>query len=224
MMIQHSLARIHEKIIAAAMQCHREPSTIALLAISKKQSAEKIRDAFYAGQKSFGENYLQEALAKQKQLSDLPIEWHFVGTVQSNKIKMIATHFDWVHSVNQFSVAEKLNRARASQQKPLNICIEVNIDEEKTKSGVWPSAVVDLAKSMVTFPYLRLRGLMVIPQKNNARDAFQKTAQLQQQLIAEGLLVDTLSMGMSADFELAIAAGSTLIRIGTAIFGERIQL
>jgi hypothetical protein len=214
-----TLSDIACRIHAAEKKYHRAPNSVTLLAVSKKQSAEKIREAYLAGQTRFAENYVQEAIEKQQALRDLPIEWHFIGTIQSNKTKLIAIHFDWVHSVNRFDIAERLNNARDTKN-PLNICIEVNIDDEATKSGVKSSDVLSLAEKINSLPNLTLRGLMVIPQKNHV-DAFEKTAALQQELIQNGFLLDTLSMGMSADFEAAIAAGSTMVRIGTAIFGER---
>lgn len=207
------------RIHAAEKKSHRAANSVTLLAVSKNQSIEKIRETYLAGQTRFAENYVQEAIEKQSALSDLIIEWHFIGTIQSNKTKLIATHFDWVHSVNRFDIAKRLNDARDAK-RPLNICIEVNIDDEATKSGAKSQDVFWLAEKIKSLPNLRLRGLMVIPQKNHV-DAFKKTSALQQELIRRGFLLDTLSMGMSADFEAAIAAGSTIVRIGTAIFGER---
>lgn len=221
--IKNNLHTILQQIHQAEEKYHRQPGDVCLLAVSKKHSAENIRDAFLAGQKKFAENYLQEALQKQRQLQDLEIEWHFIGTIQSNKTKLIAENFDWVHSVNRLSIAERLNKQRPAHLNPLNICIEVNIDEEPTKSGVLPKDIVALAKQITALNHLKLRGLMVIPEKNNSEIAFQKTANLQQQLIHHGFSLDTLSMGMSNDFETAIEAGSTIVRIGTAIFGERIK-
>lgn len=219
-MIQENLTTINNRILAAEKKSHRAAGSVKLIAVSKKQSHEKIREAFLAGQTAFAENYAQEAIAKQSLLPDLKIEWHFIGTIQSNKTKLIATYFDWVHSVSRFEIAEKLNQYREMMQKPLNICIEVNIDCEPSKSGIAPEDVLPLAKKIILLKNLRLRGLMVIPEKNNAH-AFEKTAALQKKLMQAGLLLDTLSMGMSDDFEKAIQAGSTLVRIGTAIFGER---
>lgn len=212
-----------EKVLSAIREAekkyHRAPDSVTLVAASKNQSIEKIRAAYHAGLTRFAENYVQEAIEKQRQLSDLSIEWHFIGNIQSNKTKWIATGFDWVQSVNSYRVAERLNRARALHN-PLNICIEVNIDQEPTKSGVLPQDVLLLAKQIRPLPNLKLRGIMVIPEKNHIV-AFEKTACLQKELIQAGVLLDTLSMGMSHDFEAAIAAGSTMVRIGTAIFGER---
>lgn len=217
--IQENLTNINNRIFAAEKKSGYSAGSVKLIAVSKKQSHEKIREAFLAGQTAFAENYAQEAIAKQLLLHDLKIEWHFIGTIQSNKTKLIATHFDWVHSVSRFEIAEKLNRHREIKE-PLNICIEVNVDGEPSKSGVAPEDVLPLAKKIMLLKNLRLRGLMVIPEKNSAH-AFEKTAAVQKKLMQAGLLLDTLSMGMSDDFEKAIRAGSTLVRIGTAIFGER---
>ncbi len=214
-----TLSDIARRIRAAEKKFHRTHNSVLLLAVSKNQPIEKIRNAFAAGQTRFAENYVQEAIEKQSTLHDLPIEWHFIGNIQSNKTKLIATHFDWVHSVNRFDIAQRLNKARDAKH-PLNICIEVNIDDEVTKSGVSSQDVFLLAEKIKSLPNLVLRGLMIIPQKNHVA-AFEKTARLQQELIRGGILLDTLSMGMSADFEAAIAAGSTMVRIGTGIFGER---
>ncbi|EKD77564.1 MAG: hypothetical protein ACD_42C00290G0002 [uncultured bacterium] len=212
---------VSERIRLAEKKYHRVPQSVVLLAVSKKQPVEKMRELYLAGQKRFAENYAQEALKKMPLLTDLDIEWHFIGSIQSNKTKLIAVNFEWVHSINHLEIAERLNAQRPAQLPSLNICIEVNIDYEKTKSGVLPEKVKSFAKELLHYKNLRLRGLMVIPAKNNSPAAFEKTAQLQKELITTGFELDTLSMGMSADFELAIAAGSTMVRIGTAIFGER---
>lgn len=219
--IKTRLHTILQQIHQAEEKYHRQSGDVSLLAVSKKHSAENIREAFLAGQKKFAENYLQEALQKQQELHDLPIEWHFIGTIQSNKTKLIAEHFDWVHSINRIDIAKRLNNQRPTHLNPLNICIEVNIDEEPSKSGVLPDDLVPLAQNLIALKHLNLRGLMIIPEKNNSMLAFQKTAMLQQQLIHSGFSLDALSMGMSNDFDAAIAAGSTIVRIGTAIFGER---
>jgi pyridoxal phosphate enzyme (YggS family) len=218
--MKNALLPILTQIQQAAIQVSRDPESITLLAVSKNQSVEKIRAVYQAGQRKFAENYVQEAIEKQKQLTDLDIEWHFIGNIQSNKTKLIANRFDWVHSVSRLAIAERLSRARDPNKPALNVCIEVNIDNEETKSGVELDAVFALVEKIKILPHLCLRGLMVIPQKNQGM-AFQRTAALQQELIRAGFLLDTLSMGMSADFESAIAAGSTMLRIGTAIFGER---
>lgn len=224
MHISSQLTALNNCIRAAEKKYHRLSHSVTLLVVTKKQPAEKIREAYNAGQKCFGENYVQEALLKQAELRDLNIEWHFIGNMQSNKTKLIAENFTWVHSVNRFAIAEKLNHYRTPLQSPLNVCIEVNIDEEKTKSGVLPNDVLALAKKIVELPHLKLRGLMIIPEKGTEGapgTPFQKTFLLQQKLIQEGIMLDTLSMGMSADFEVAIAEGATMVRIGTAIFGAR---
>ncbi len=219
--IENNLAHITQLIHQAETRAHRTPNSVLLLAVSKKQSAEKIRQAYDAGQRAFGENYLQEAIDKQSQLKDCDIQWHFTGSIQSNKTKLIATHFDWVHSVDRLSIAQRLDAQRPPHLPPLNICIEVNIDDEESKSGVSPNDVLLLAKDIAALKHLKLRGLMIIPKKNST-EVFAQLAGLQNQLIQAGFLLDTLSMGMSSDFETAIAAGSTIVRIGTAIFGERV--
>lgn len=218
--MEASLHTVLHRIREAERISHRTPFDVSLLAVSKKQSADKIRDAFSLGQRQFGENYVQEALQKKALLTDLSIEWHFIGSIQSNKTRLIAEQFDWVHSVNRFSIAERLNNQRPAHLPPLNICIEVNIDESPTKSGCLPDLVLALAKQIQTFDKLSLRGLMIIPDKT-ALNPFKKTNQLAQQLVHQGLFLDTLSMGMSDDFQQAIAEGSTIVRIGTAIFGAR---
>jgi pyridoxal phosphate enzyme (YggS family) len=207
-------------IRAAEKKYHRAPHAVSLLAVSKNQSADKIRALYSQDQKAFGENYLQEALEKQNLLSDLTIEWHFIGHIQSNKTKQIAENFSWVHSVDRIDIAKRLNDQRPAHLPPLNICIEINIDQENNKSGIAPKDLLPLAKAVSTLCNIRLRGLMVIP-KIDSHDAFQKTAALQQTLIDAGFMVDTLSMGMSSDYEAAIAAGATVVRVGTALFGNR---
>lgn len=208
-----SLRRLEEKY-------HRVPHTVTLLAASKTQPADKIRDLYQQGQTAFGENYLQEALEKQSFLKDCAIEWHFIGHIQSNKTKLISENFSWVHSIDRIAIAKRLNEQRPTTLPPLNICIEININHEKNKSGIAPEDLISFANALQSFNQLKLRGLMVIPEKHDS-SAFQKTAELQQQLINRGFTVDTLSMGMSADYEHAIAAGATIIRIGTALFGAR---
>lgn len=211
------LNTLTKSILAFEKKYYRPPHSVSLLAVSKKHSAEKIRELFSQGQQSFGENYLQEALEKQVFLKELPIEWHFIGHIQSNKTKLIAEHFSWVQSLDRLAIAKRLNMQRPIHLPPLNICIEINIDREKNKSGIFPEDLLCFAKEILSFKNLKLRGLMIIPEKNNL-GAFEKTAQLQQQLIDAGFFVDTLSMGMSSDYEAAIAAGSTMVRIGSALF------
>jgi PLP dependent protein len=225
MTIAQNLAAIQAKINAAEIAYQRTPGSVQLLAASKAQSIENIEAAYAAGQRLFGENYLQEALSKIEALAHSNIEWHFIGPIQSNKTRKIAAHFAWVHSVADLKIAERLNEQRPSHLSPLNICIEVNVDNEDTKHGVLPADVFPLAIACVQLPRLKLRGLMAIPaQTENVaaqRTAFARLQTLWQEMRAHGFDIDTLSMGMSQDFEAAIAEGSTMIRIGTAIFGAR---
>ncbi|MDX1693531.1 MAG: YggS family pyridoxal phosphate-dependent enzyme [Ketobacteraceae bacterium] len=197
-----------------------------LLAVSKKHSTEAIADLFNAGQQAFGESYLQEALTKQAALGSLAIEWHFIGPVQSNKTRDIANHFSWVHSVDRLKIARRLSDQLAPGRPPLNICVQVNIDSEPSKSGIAPEDLGDFCQTVSQLPGLSLRGLMCIPEKRSGlaaqREPFARLRQLQEQLRQQGFTsLDTLSMGMSDDFEAAIAEGSTLVRIGTALFGPR---
>lgn len=220
--IADNLTQVLNRIQAAAAGCGRKAQTITLLAVSKTQNAAAIAEAYAAGQRAFGENYVQEALEKIAQLNSLAIEWHFIGPIQSNKTKSIAEHFAWVHGVERFSIAQRLNNARPAALGPLNICIQVNTDGEASKSGVSLEQVAALAEQIQQLPRLKLRGLMTIPNPANPAPAFAAVAALQQQLNQSyGWQLDTLSMGMSDDLANAIAAGSTLVRVGTAIFGPR---
>jgi pyridoxal phosphate enzyme (YggS family) len=199
---------------------------VAVLAVSKGQSAAAIREAWAAGQAAFGESYLQEALEKQAQLQDLALEWHFIGPVQSNKTRPIAQHFHWVHGVTRLKIAERLSEARQEAGlPPLNVCLQVNLSGEASKAGVAPEEVAALAAAVATLPGLRLRGLMTLPEPTPdldlQRQRFAALRQLQATLKERGHALDTLSMGMSQDFASAIAEGSTIVRIGTTIFGER---
>lgn len=204
---------------------YNNPNNIKLLAASKGQPLEKITALYNQGQRAFGENYLQEALEKMTALADTEIEWHFIGTVQSNKTKKIAEHFSWVQTVADSKIAKRLSEQRPSPLPPLNICIEVNISNEASKSGIAPKEVLALAQYCMTLPKLKLRGLMCIPEQYNdihkQRDIFHTMFLLYQSLRKQDLPLDTLSMGMSGDMEAAIAEGSTMVRIGTALFGER---
>lgn len=215
-----------KNLIAHYEQKYQRPShSVKLLAVSKKQSIEKILSAYHAGQTSFGENYLQEALTKIQALSDKSIEWHFIGPIQSNKTRKIAENFTWVETVANKKIAERLNDQRPIHLPPLNICIQVNISEELSKSGVHINEVADLIAYCNKLPRLNVRGIMTIPKEltdfSAQRNEFHKMKILFATLHAQGLLLDTLSMGMSHDFEAAIAEGATLVRIGTKIFGER---
>jgi len=219
------IARLLERVRLAAEKSQREPAEITVLAVSKTHSASKIRIVHAAGLRAFGESYVQEALQKIEELEDLELIWHFIGPIQSNKTRAIATHFDWVHSVERAKIARRLSEQRPEGMSPLNVCLQVNISGEASKSGVSPRDLPALAQAVATLPRLRLRGLMAIPapcaDPAGQRRAFaQVRAALErlQQLVPE---LDTLSMGMSGDLEAAIAEGATLVRVGTAIFGPR---
>ncbi len=216
--------KVWNKLRQAELQFQRPPGAVHLLAVTKGRDVALIQQLIAAGQKAFGENYLSEALAKIQALKDKSLEWHFIGNLQANKTRAIAENFAWVHSVNRFKIAKRLNEQRPKDLPPLNICIEVNISEESTKSGAAISEVLDLAYQIRPLTNLRLRGLMAIPKKQHQFEAqcaiYKQIFNLQQQLIEQGLELDTLSMGMSQDFEAAIAAGSTIVRIGTALFQE----
>lgn len=218
------LAKLLEKIKIYKTQ-YKNPSNIKLLAVSKGQSLEKIVALYNRRQHAFGENYLQEALEKMTALADTDIEWHFIGTIQSNKIKKIAEHFSWVQTVTSSTMANRLNEHRPSKLSSLNICIEVNISNDPNKSGVAPDKVLALAHHCMTLPKLKLRGLMCIPEQHTdikkQREIFHEMFLLYKSLRQQGLPMDTLSMGMSGDMEAAIAEGSTMVRIGTALFGDR---
>lgn len=217
-----NLSAISARIASAAQAVGRDPASVQLLAVSKTKPASAIREIHAAGVRDFGENYLQEALTKQQALSDLPLIWHFIGPIQSNKTKAIAEHFDWVHSVDRLKIAQRLSEQRPAGLAPLNICLQVNVSGEDSKSGCTPADLPALAKAVAALPNLRLRGLMAIPEPTEDRDtqeaAFASLRKLQEGL---GLGLDTLSMGMSHDLEAAIAQGATWVRIGTALFGAR---
>jgi len=223
--IEINLNHVRAQIAEAALACDRDPDSILLLAVSKRKPSSDIRCAWQLGQRDFGENYLQEAQSKIQDLADLDIVWHFIGPVQSNKTKALATSFDWVHCVDRLKIAQRLNDQRPASMSPLNICIQVNVDLEASKSGVSISDVIDLARAIVDLPNIRLRGLMTIPAQREGfesqRKPFKLLAKLLEDLQQQGFDCDTLSMGMSHDMKAAVAEGSTLLRIGTAIFGER---
>jgi pyridoxal phosphate enzyme (YggS family) len=223
--ITSRLKSVKQRIEQAIMASGRQPASVQLLAVSKTRPAADIRAAHAAGQRAFGENYLQDALPKIAELADLPLEWHFIGAIQSNKTRDIAEHFDWVHTVERGKIARRLNEQRPQAAGPLNICLQVNISSEESKAGVNPDEVLPLARVISELPNLRLRGLMAIPAATDdveiQRAAFHALRECQQQLLGEGFELDTLSMGMSGDLEAAIAEGSTMVRIGTAIFGPR---
>lgn len=219
-----TLADIRARIADACARAGRPPGAVTLLAVSKTRPADEIRTLAAAGQVDFGENYLREALEKMPALSDLQLCWHFIGPVQSNKTRDIAGNFDWVHSVDRLKVARRLSEQRPEALGPLNICIQVNIDREDTKSGVMPEALPELARAVAELPGLRLRGLMAIPRADAAdgnRGAFRSLAMTLSQLGHTIPGLDTLSMGMSGDFPVAIEEGATMVRLGTALFGAR---
>ena len=220
--IAENIAKVRERIREAEQACGRPSGGVALLAVSKTKPAAAIREAHAAGLVDFGENYLQEALGKQAELADLALTWHFIGPIQSNKTRPIAEHFHWVHSVDRLKVAERLSAQRPAQLPPLNVCLQVNVSGEASKSGCAPEELPALAAAVAALPNLKLRGLMAIPEPTEdvaaQRAAF---ARLRELLTALNLGLDTLSMGMSHDLEAAIAEGATWVRIGTALFGAR---
>ncbi len=220
--IEKNIAKVAARIREAAQAVGRDPASVGLLAVSKAQPAAAIREAAEAGMRDFGENYLQEALDKQAELGELPLTWHFIGPIQSNKTKPIAEHFDWVHSVDRLKIAQRLSDQRPAELPPLNICLQVNVSGEASKSGCAPEELPQLAQAVAAMPRLRLRGLMCIPAPSEdpaeQRAAFARLRALRDEL---PLTLDTLSMGMSQDLEAAIAEGSTWVRIGTALFGAR---
>ena len=225
--IAANLQAVKNDIAAAAQQASRDPSGVTLLAVSKTLSPDRVREAFEAGQPAFGENYVQEGLDKIAALGDLRsrIAWHFIGPLQSNKTRPVAEQFDWVHAIDRLKIAERLSAQRPADLAPLQVCIQVNISNEDTKSGVLPEEVLALARAVAALPNLRLRGLMAIPAPAAdlaaQRVPFAALRRLLEELRQSGLDVDTLSMGMSADMPAAIAEGATMVRIGTAIFGAR---
>lgn len=219
------LAHVLDRIRSAERRFGRAGGSVGLLAVSKTQPATAVRAVAAHGQSAFGENYLQEALDKRTQLADLPLAWHFIGPVQSNKTRRLAEAFDWVHTVDRLKIAERLSAQRPDGLAPLSVCIEVNIDGEPSKSGVPLAQLPALAHAVAALPRLQLRGLMAIPAPANGFDAQRRPhARLRaafEALRRDGLALDTLSIGMSDDLEAAIAEGATLVRVGTAIFGPR---
>ena len=262
--IASNLQSVHARIARACAAAQRDVNEVTLLPVSKTFGPDAVREAFAAGEAAFGENYIQEAIEKQASLADLPLtwhcigpiqsnktrlvaqhfawahavdrlkialladlplEWHCIGPIQSNKTRLVAQHFDWAHTVDRLKVAQRLSEQRPEGRPPLNVCLQVNIDGGAAKSGVVPHEALDLARQVAQLPRLRLRGLMTIPEPVEGFDAqvavHERAAQLLRDLGEAGLPLDTLSMGMTADLEAAIAAGSTMVRIGTAIFGGR---
>jgi pyridoxal phosphate enzyme (YggS family) len=223
--ISTQLSAVRERIHAACRATARPPESVALLAVSKTFGADAVQAAFEAGQTDFGENYIQEAVEKITILRHLPLLWHCIGPVQSNKTRLVAEHFDWVHTVDRLKIAQRLSEQRPAGLPPLQVCIQVNVDGGPTKSGVAPAEALALAQAVAGLPRLHLRGIMCIPEPapdfGTACEIFQRARALLEALNRQGLGLDTLSMGMSADLEAAIASGSTLVRVGSAIFGSR---
>jgi pyridoxal phosphate enzyme (YggS family) len=216
---------VRSRIRHAARGAGRDPDSITLIAVSKSKPAESVREVATAGVTDFGENYLQEAILKLDELADLPLHWHFIGGLQSNKTRAVAERFHWVHSIDRFSVARRLSEQRPFHAAPLNLCIQVAVVPEPTKGGVDPGSLSELAAKTADLPRVALRGLMCVPPPQATvaaeRAVFAQLRALKERLNAEGHHLDTLSMGMSADFESAIAEGATHVRIGTALFGSR---
>ena len=223
-----ALSRVRERIAADCRSAGRDPGSVCLVAVSKTFPAADVRVAASAGQRDFGENYVQEALDKQAALSDLRagLVWHFIGPIQSNKTRQIALSFDWVHSIDREKVARRLSEQRDAHLPPLQICIQVNVSGEQSKSGVAPAELPALAAAVAGLPRLALRGLMAIPEPTDdaalARSRFAQLRELMEALKRDGHKLDTLSMGMTADMDAAIAEGATMVRVGTAIFGTRV--
>ncbi|MDH3400217.1 MAG: YggS family pyridoxal phosphate-dependent enzyme [Chromatiales bacterium] len=223
--ITNNLLSVHKRIARAAESCGRDPGEIRLVAVSKKHPAAAVIEAWDAGQKDFGENFLQEALPKQAELSHLPLTWHFIGRIQSNKTRPIAEQFQWVHTVDRIKIAQRLNEQRPESLPPLNVCIQVNVGDPDNKAGAPRDQVAELAKRISSLPRLRLRGLMCLPPESEdkavQRGYFHILYGLRQEIDRLGIKMDTLSMGMSGDLEAAVAEGATMVRIGTAVFGQR---
>ena len=219
------LQAVQDRIRTAAAAAGRPPEAVRLIAVSKTFPAGAVREACQAGQHAFGENYLQEAMSKIEALSGLSLEWHFIGPLQSNKTRPVAQMFSWVHSVDRLKLAERLSDARPESMDPLQVCIQVNVSAEASKSGCRPEELTRLAEAVVRLPGLKLRGLMTIPEPTPdlqvQRQRFALLRQLKDDLVSRGLELDVLSMGMSDDLEAAVAEGATMVRVGRAIFGAR---
>jgi pyridoxal phosphate enzyme (YggS family) len=224
-MIEIKLRQVHERIAQACAQAGRTPQSVQLLAVSKTFGADAVVQAHAAGQTAFGENYIQEGVDKIRLLAHLPLQWHCIGPIQSNKTRLVAEHFDWVHTIDRLKIAQRLSEQRPPDLPPLQVCIQVNVDGGESKSGVPPAQALELARSVAALPNVRLRGVMSIPEPAidfiAACAVFAGVRAVFDTLNTEGMALDTLSMGMSADMEAAIHAGSTMVRVGTAIFGGR---
>ena len=223
--IANNLANVQQRITSAAENAQRDPQTIALLAVSKTKPIEMIEEAYAAGQRCFGENYLQDALPKIEALGELDIEWHYIGRIQSNKTRPIAENFAWVHAIDSVKHAQRLNEQRPDNLPPLNCCIQLNLSGEDSKGGIQPNTLIETATAFNDLPHCRLRGLMTMPDPDSSAEqqqaVFHQLADCLSELSNLGFSVDTLSMGMSGDLEMAITEGSTMVRIGTDIFGAR---
>lgn len=223
--VTENLKLIRDLLASAATEAGREPGTVQLLAVSKKQPLAKILAAADLGQRDFGENFVQEGLDKISQTGHLDLTWHFIGHLQNNKTRAVAENFDWVHTIDKLKTARRLSEQRPNGLDPLNICLQVNVDAESGKSGIAPDELPDLAAAVAELPKLSLRGLMCLPrirtQETQQREPFAALGKMAESLVNNGIDVDTLSMGMSGDFRAAILEGATIVRIGTGIFGER---
>ncbi|MFY9128887.1 MAG: YggS family pyridoxal phosphate-dependent enzyme [Limnohabitans sp.] len=223
--VSANLAQVRKRIELAVLAAGRPADAVSLLAVSKTMPAQAVRDAFAAGQLAFGENYIQEGVDKIASLADLPLVWHCIGPIQSNKTKLVAENFAWVHSIDRLKIAERLSAQRPANLPALQICLQVNVDGGSNKSGVTPTDLLALAQAVAQLPNLQLRGIMTIPEPAEneaaARSVHRQAKALFDSLNAAGLKLDTLSMGMTGDLEAAIAEGSTCVRVGTAIFGHR---
>jgi PLP dependent protein len=223
--IQDNFQQVRERLAAACVAAQRPVTDVTLLAVSKTFGPEQVRQAHACGQVAFGENYIQEAVEKMALLSDLPLQWHCIGPIQSNKTRLVAAHFDWAHTVDRLKIAERLSAQRPEDLPPLQVCIQVNVDAGLNKSGVLPAEVQALAREVALLPRLQLRGLMSLPEPATDYQAQYAShlavRDLFDELNASGLALDTLSMGMTGDLEAAVQAGSTMVRIGTALFGGR---
>lgn len=224
-MIASNLQQLRARMMRACTQAGRAPQSVSLLAVSKTFGADAVQQAYAAGQTAFGENYIQEAVDKMHALQGLPLQWHCIGPIQSNKTRLVAQHFDWVHTIDRLKIAQRLSEQRPVDLAPLQVCIQVNVDGGPTKSGVVPMEALALAHQVTALPRLQLRGLMCIPEPAPdfvaACAVFTRARALFDAINAAGVPLDTLSMGMSADLEAAVASGSTMVRVGSAIFGGR---
>lgn len=223
--VTENLAKISDLLAKAAVEAQREPGSVKLLAVSKRHSLDKVLEAHAAGQRDFGENLVQEAVEKIRETRDLDLTWHFIGHLQSNKTRVVAEYFDWVHTIDKLKTAKRLSQQRPAHRDPLNVCIQVNVDNESSKSGIDPDELLELARACTELPNLQLRGLMCLPAIRRGlaeqRKPFARLREMAESLRASGIDTDTLSMGMTDDYQAAILEGATIVRIGTAIFGER---